>query len=185
MIFSLECDRWLYRRLYILWQHNIIDLRHYPILFCKITVPLTQKSILCCTRGDLRCSFQLLFPYCACVVKISGQKLCVTIKRWLPGSNKCFLVNRLFMRNSWMFSVTPISHYTVTHDGGCNTVQFRWQDMWHDRLWYIIYNIMQHSYYWMLQLSADYQAVANVFSRIDFLWEIRKCFLSCQFLIIR
>ena len=88
MIFSFECDRRQYcRRLYIL-QH--IDLRHYPILVCKITVSLTQESILCCTCSDLRSSFRLLFPYCTCVVKISAQKLCITIKRWLPGSCECF-----------------------------------------------------------------------------------------------
>ena len=147
MIFSLECDRWWYYRLYILQQR--INLWHYSILFWEITVPLTQEPILCCTHGDLRCSFRLVFPYSTRLVTISSQKLCVTIKLWLPGSNKRFLANRLYIKDLQMFSVTPISHYTVTHDGGCNTVQFRWQDMWHDRLWYIIYNIMQHSYYWM------------------------------------
>ena len=58
-------------------------------------------------------SFQLLFPYCTHVVKISTQKLCVVIKRWLPGSHECFLLNRFLVRNSQMFSVVPIYCYTV------------------------------------------------------------------------
>ena len=57
--------------------------------------------------------FRLIFPYCTCIIKISIQKLCVTIKRWLPRSIECSLINRVFMRNLRMFSVMPISRYTV------------------------------------------------------------------------
>ena len=111
MIFSLECDWWRYHRLYMLWQH--IDLWHYPILFCKITVLLTQESILCCTHGDLRHSFSFPFPYSKWVVEISTQRLCVTIKCWLPGSRECFLANRLFFEKFLNFFVAPIFRYTV------------------------------------------------------------------------
>ena len=54
-----------------------INLWHYSILFLEDnSSPNTGAH----THGDLRCSFQLVFPYCARVVTISSQKLCVTIK---------------------------------------------------------------------------------------------------------
>ena len=126
MILSLEYDQWRYHQLYILRQH--IDLWHYPILFCKITVLLAQESILCCTHGDLGCTFQLLFPYCTCVVKISAQKLCVTIKSWLLVSCECFLSLIYYLweiRECFLLHQFPVIWYTLN----------LWPGLWKSTMW--------------------------------------------------
>ena len=89
--------------------------------FCKITIPLSQEPILCCVHGDLGCNFWLLFPYCTPVVKISAQKLCITIKHWLPVSRKCFLTNRPLWKTcerflSYQFPIIQYWECYAIHD---------------------------------------------------------------------